>query len=486
MTEINDQRIARQIREKLDVTNVNEVFNCMTRVRVNLKAPSQVDPVDFQRIEGVLGSLLDGNQLQVIVGPGKAEKVASELGNLLNKETFQVNENLDPDLTASVDDIEIRTQTNKAAVKSQQKQSGFRNALNVIANIFVPLIPAFVGAGIIGGIASIFQNLITAESISAETWGSMVTVLNIIKNGLFGYLNIYIGINAAKSFGATQSLGGVVGGIVYLTGMNPDNPLINVFTGQPLAPGQGGVIGVVLAVYLLSIIERQLKKIVPDSLDIIVTPTLSLLIVGLITIYLIMPVAGFVSNGLVGAINWVLEVGGPFAGFVLGATFLPLVMFGLHQILTPVHIEMIASQGKTTLLPILAMAGAGQVGAALALWLKTDNKRLKEIIKGSLPVGILGIGEPLIYAVTLPLGRPFLTACLGGGVGGAIVAGIGGVGATAIGPSGIALIPLIADGQWLQYVIGLIGAYIGGFIFTYLFGYPAEDKVNETFAVNVE
>ncbi|APZ49487.1 hypothetical protein BW721_07255 [Jeotgalibaca sp. PTS2502] len=142
---------------------------------------------------------------------------------------------------------------------------------------------------------------------------------------------------------------------------------------------------------------------------------------GLLTIFIIMPVAGVISSSLVGSITWILNVGGAFAGFVLGALFLPMVMFGLHQILTPIHIEMIASSGKTLLLPILAMAGAGQVGAAIALWIRCrKNKQLTNMIKGSLPVGILGIGEPLIYAVSLPLGRPFITACIGGGIGGAM------------------------------------------------------------------
>ncbi|AEA01396.1 phosphotransferase system, EIIC [Aerococcus sp. Group 1] len=296
-----------------------------------------------------------------------------------------------------------------------------------------------------------------------------------------------MGINAAKVFGATEGLGGIVAGIIYLTGMTPENPLKNIFTGQTLAPGQGGIIGVLLAVFLLSIVEKQLRKFVPDSLDIIVTPTLSLLTVGLMTIFLIMPIAGWVSAGLVGVVNWVLNVGGAFSGFILGAIFLPLVMFGLHQILTPIHIEMINAPGSTQLLPVLAMAGAGQVGAALALWLKCRrNGRLVNIIKGSLPVGILGIGEPLIYAVTLPLGRPFITACIGDGIGGAVVGRIGSVGATAIGPSGVALIPLIADGKWMAYALGLLAAYAGGFVATYFFGVPKEAQNADSFSKNAK
>lgn len=304
---------------------------------------------------------------------------------------------------------------------------------------------------------------------------SIFTILRIIQNGLFAYLNIYVGINAAKVFGATEGLGGIIGGVVLLNGMNPDAPLINIFTGQPLAGNQGGIIGVVFAVFILSIVEKNLRKVVPNAIDIIVTPTITLLVVALATIFIIMPVAGFISTNLIDAITWVLEVGGAFTGFILGATFLPLVMFGLHQVLTPIHIEMIASAGKTLLLPILAMAGAGQVGAALALWVKCrKNKKLTNMIKGSLPVGILGIGEPLIYAVTLPLGRPFITACIGGGVGGAVIGAIGNIGATAVGPSGVALIPLIPDGMWWGHVLGLLAAYVGGFLATYFFGVPKE------------
>ena len=132
---------------------------------------------------------------------------------------------------------------------------------------------------------------------------------------------------------------------------------------------------------------------------------------------------------------------------------------------------MIESQGATYLLPILAMAGAGQVGAAIAILVKCrKNKEITTIAKGSLPVGILGIGEPLIYALTLPMGRAFITACLGGGIGGAVIGAIGHIGSTAIGPSGVALIPLIYENRWLGYLLGLIAGYIGGFIITYFFG----------------
>ncbi|EEM80294.1 Permease IIC component [Bacillus thuringiensis serovar huazhongensis BGSC 4BD1] len=141
---------------------------------------------------------------------------------------------------------------------------------------------------------------------------------------------------------------------------------------------------------------------------------------------------------------------------------------------------MINSTGATQLLPILSMAGAGQVGASIALWVRCKkNKSLINMIKGALPVGVLGIGEPLIYGVTLPLGRPFITACIGGGIGGAVIGLLGQVGAIAIGPSGMDLVPLISNGAWWNYVIGLFAGYAAGFIITYFFGVPKEAMMKQ-------
>lgn len=442
--------------------NLIEVINCMTRVRVKVRDNSKVNYGDIKSREGVMG-LVEGDQIQVVLGPGKSEKVAKAMAEMSN---VKLSEELEKG-----SDLERRTKENKEAYKAKQKQSGFKKLTATIASIFVPLIPAFVGAGLIGGIASVLSNMATAGALTGDGVNNLIQILNVMKNGLYAYLNIFIGINAAKVFGANEGLGGVVGGMVYLTGMNPDMPISNIFLGTPLAAGQGGVIGVLISVFLLSKIENALHKIVPDSLDIILVPMLSLLAVGLLTMFIIMPFAGLISNGLIGFINGVINIGGAVSGFILGALFLPMVMLGLHQILTPIHVAMIEQQGATYLLPILAMAGAGQVGAALAILVKCrNNKQITNIAKGGLPVGFLGIGEPLIYALTLPMGKAFITACLGGGIGGAVIGAIGSIGSTAIGPSGLALIPLIYQNRWMGYLAGLIAGYIGGFVLTYFFG----------------
>ncbi|HCV6690153.1 TPA: PTS transporter subunit EIIC [Staphylococcus aureus] len=452
--------------------NIDSVMNCMTRVRIKVLDENKVDDQELRHIDGVMGVIHD-ERIQVVVGPGTVNKVANHMAELSGVKLgdpipHHHNDSEKMDYKSYAAD---KAKANKEAHKAKQKNGKLNKVLKSIANIFIPLIPAFIGAGLIGGIAAVLSNLMVAGYISGAWITQLITVFNVIKDGMLAYLAIFTGINAAKEFGATPGLGSVIGGTTLLTGIAGKNILMNVFTGEPLQPGQGGIIGVIFAVWILSIVEKRLHKIVPNAIDIIVTPTIALLIVGLLTIFIFMPLAGFVSDSLVSVVNGIISIGGVFSGFIIGASFLPLVMLGLHHIFTPIHIEMINQSGATYLLPIAAMAGAGQVGAALALWVRCKrNTTLRNTLKGALPVGFLGIGEPLIYGVTLPLGRPFLTACIGGGIGGAVIGGIGHIGAKAIGPSGVSLLPLISDNMYLGYIAGLLAAYAGGFVCTYLFG----------------
>lgn len=269
-------------------------------------------------------------------------------------------------------------------------------------------------------------------------------------------------------------LGGIAGLLINAPVLD-DISSLNLFgLNLQVSTGLGGLLGVIVAAYLFAQIEKFVRKRVADSLDLVLTPLITLLAGSIATIVIIQPIAGLLMDGITWfLVDVMLEAGGILGGYVLAATFLPLVTVGMHQGLIPVHLELIDQFGSTTLLPILAMAGGGQVGAAFAIYLKAKDKRLRNTIASSLPVGILGIGEPLIYGVSLPLGRPFITACLGAGFGGAFLS-LSSVGAITVGPSGLVLIPLIADNKYLLYFIGLLISYVGGFILTYLFGYKEE------------
>ncbi|RCX18990.1 PTS system IIA component (Glc family) /PTS system IIB component (Glc family) /PTS system IIC component (Glc family) [Fontibacillus phaseoli] len=483
MTMAKEKELALEILDTIGgIQNVELVTHCMTRVRLTLRDEETANIEKLKKVPGVLGVIVEST-LQVIVGPGLVGKVAKEIAEISGVEMGEpIPMNAAPQGTAN-DLGDNKKEAARVAAENKEKykkrnDTPIKNFLKSISHIFIPLAPAFVAAGLLAGITAVISNFITAGYLAGDGWLQFNLILNVIKNGVFSYMAIFVGINSAREFGASPSLGGLIGGATLLTGMKPELPIMNLFTGEPLIAGQGGIIGVVLAVWILSIIEKKLHKIMPDSIDLIVTSLLSVLVTGLLTIFLIMPFAGFVASNLLIAVNWILSVGGALAGFVLGGIWLVMVMLGLHHIMTPIHIELINQTGVTVLLPILAMAGAGQVGAALALWVRCyKNKPLTNIIKGALPVGVMGIGEPLIYGVTLPLGKPFVTACLGAAFGGAVIGYFGNVGAIAIGATGLEMLLLIADGKWWIYLLGLLTAYFFGFLCTYLFGVPKEARL---------
>lgn len=240
-----------------------------------------------------------------------------------------------------------------------------------------------------------------------------------------------------------------------------------------LTTGKGGIIGVIFGVWILSKIEKGIRKRVPDVLDLVVTPFVSMLITSIIFVFIIMPVAGFISDGLVSVLSVIINSTSPvvriISGYILSAVFLPMVLLGLHHGLIPIYAVQLEQMGGVSLFPVLAMAGAGQVGAALAIYFtakKHGNNRLVKIINGALPAGFLGVGEPLIYGVTLPMFKPFITAGLGAGFGGAF-AMLMNVTSSAWGPSGLVAIPLMqGTDKMLYYFIGLVIAYVAGFIIT--------------------
>lgn len=452
--------------------NITLITNCMTRVRLEVKDMDLVNTEKIKGLKGVFGVYVDA-QVQVVVGPGTAKKVADEalaIWGGASRQTSQPTETYQADKEKAK---EIAAK-NKQAIKSKQKVSKVQLALKTISNVFIPLSAALIASGLLAGLQSLLVTLVDSGTIAdSVTIQQFINLLRVMKNGVLSYLVIHVGVNAAREFKTDLGLGGALGATVLLSGMTAEAPLVNLFTGEALKSGQGGVIGVVAAVWILSKIHKKVSQIMPSALDLVLTGFISFTLSGLITIFVIMSVAGLVSDAILVGVTQLLEIGGVVAGFILAGIWLPMVMLGVHHFMTPIHIELINQTGMTTLLPILAQAGAGQVGAAFAIWLKCrKNKPLTAIVKGGLPSGILGIGEPLIYGVTLPLGKPFITACLGAGVGGAFVAAFNGVGATSQALSGVLMLTVIADQKWYIYGAGLLVSYLFGFIFTYLFGVP--------------
>lgn len=460
---MTNQELSKKILELVGgKENVISAVNCMTRLRITIKDKSIVKIEELKKVEGVLG-VVEDITLQVVLGPGKAKKVC----DLFTQDAGVAN-------TTSTDWKE-----NKATIKAGQKQSKVKMALRTIADIFIPMLPAIIAAGLFNGFASLIGQLAPAQVASKEGFIFILqTVFSLIGGGFLSYFAIYTGINSAKKFGATPALGGMIGAMSIMTQINTISAALGLFNADVplnsiLTTGKGGIIGVIFGVWILSKVENAVRKHVPDVLDLIVTPFVSLLVVTILFVLIIMPVTGYLSDWLVSGLSLLINSSNPvvsvISGYVLAAVFLPMVLLGLHHGLIPIYAIQLQQMGGVSLFPVLAMAGAGQVGAAIAIYIKAKrcgNDRLKKVIAGALPAGFLGVGEPLIYGVTLPMGKPFITAGLGAGFGGAFVM-LMKVVATAWGPSGLVAIPLMKTASMmLYYLIGLVIAYIAGFIIT--------------------
>ncbi|GGV90481.1 permease [Streptomyces gelaticus] len=459
--------------------NVSSIAHCMTRLRLGLHDRSLVDDEALKAVPAVMG-VVEDDTYQIVLGPGTVARVTPEFEQLVEEGRTAApapdpaatpdSDSASASASASADELAAQGAAMKAARKAKNA-TPFKLFLRRVANIFVPLIPALIGCGIIAGLNGLLVNL---------GWLTSVTpALAAMASGFMALIAVFVGHNTAKEFGGTPILGGAVAAIIVFPGVAN----IEAF-GQKLSPGQGGVLGALGAAVLAVYVEKWCRRWVPEALDVLVTPTLTVLISGLVTIFGLMYVAGEVSTAIGTFADWLLSNGGAGAGFVLGGLFLPLVMLGLHQALIPIHTTLIEQQGYTVLLPILAMAGAGQVGAAAAVYFRLPrNGSIRRTIKSALPAGLLGVGEPLIYGVSLPLGRPFITACVGGAFGGGFIGlfnQLGDkVGSTAIGPSGWALFPLLDGNHGLGstaaiYAGGLLVGYLAGFLATYFFGFSKD------------
>lgn len=455
--------------------NIIHAENCMTRLRVNIKDPAKADAAAIKNTPGVLGVVADeADYIQVVLGPGKVRDIM-----MICTEELGVKEI--PAQEGSAQGVSEDWEKNKQAVKSKQKNTKLVNKVRVLADIFTPMIPAFIASGICNGLGKIVKIMMDAGILpQAAAILVIYNLLVLIGNAFLSYMAIFTGVRAAKQFGVNEMLGGMIGAASLNAVVNTIAQTIgwyneDVVNNSVLATGAGGIIGVVLGVWMLAKIERWVHRHMPEVLDVAFTPLVAMLVAMPLFVLIVMPATGYLSNGISAFLNLFINSTNPvvsiIAGYVLAATFLPLVLLGLHRGLVPIYAIQIESLGGTTLFPAVAMAGAGQVGAAIALYIKAKrvgNKRLNSVIEGALPAGVLGIGEPLIYGVTLPMMKPFVTAGLGAGFGGAWCM-LMHVMSSAYSPSGLLGVTIMLPECMLFYLIGLVIACIGGAVLTYFF-----------------
>ncbi|MCR5402957.1 MAG: PTS transporter subunit EIIC [Butyrivibrio sp.] len=452
--------------------NIEGAAACMTRLRISVRDISRADLESLKKIEGVLG-VVESETVQIVFGPGTVNRVY---------EGFLLAAGLDKSSPEA--DVNTVARENRDAQKKKFDKP-VQNFLKRIANIFVPLMPGIIAAGLINGLTNVI-NVSTGGALSG-IW--LYESIRTVGWALYAYLAIFVGCNASREFGGSPVLGGIAGAICISNSAMPllatynGSQIILPMTGEPYNPGNGGLLAALLAGVFFAWIEKKLRRIMPGIIDTVITPLIVLVAGSLAIVLAIQPTGAVLTRAIYSVMDFVYGRLGVAGGYILAAGFLPLVSVGLHQALIPIHAMLNDPQGPTAginyLLPILMMAGGGQVGAGLALYLKTHNVKLKRYIRDSIPVGILGIGEPLMYAVTLPLGRPFITACLGAGFGG-MMASFLHVGTVSMGVSGLFGLLIVEPGYQLQYVISMLLAYSGGFVITWLFGVD-EKRINEVY-----
>ena len=459
---MNQEELAQKIYAVIGpADNIKKAYNCMTRLRVLLVRQDAEMVAALKKIDGVMGIYENGEELQVILGPGRASAVATGVNALCKK-----GDGVQP---AAMPAEDVRGKAKIGDGKELHAAIRKKNATPVkllfkrIAGIFLPLIPGFIACGLITGALNILLKLDPSMADMAS-----IKLLSVMGNAIFFGMNLFVGVNASREFGGSPVIGGVMAAILT-------HPALSqvILWDSPLTPGRGGIIAVLLVAALAAWIEKKLHRIIPEMFDLFLTPLFVVLISGTVAIVVLQPVGGVISEAIGAAATASIEQGGAFTGFILGGMWLPMVMLGLHQAMTPIHAELFLRYGMNILLPVLAMAGAGQVGAAIAVYFKTKNAFLKKTVASALPVGIMGIGEPLIYGVTLPLGRPFIGACIGGAFGGAVQAAAA-VGVSTMGISGL---PLAAVSNNIPvYLLGVLVAYATGFAATWIIGFEDPEE----------
>ena len=444
--------------------NIASAAHCATRLRLVIADNKKVNKEAIENVDGVKGVFEASGQLQIILGTGTVNKVFAEFIDIAG-------------ITAS-----SKAEAKEAAT---QKQNWFMRAIKLLGDIFVPIIPAIVASGFLMGIMNSLDFMNSNGFLHINTHSSIYVFANLFSNIAYTFLQILIAFSAAKAFGANQYLGAVIGMIMihpslqnaYTVATEGVQQTQSVFFGLfkiDMVGYQGHVIPVIIAVWILAVIEKKLHKIVPEVLDLFVTPLVSVFVTGYLTLSIVGPIFVWAENAILGAIQWMLTLPLGIGSLIMGSLYAPTVVTGIHQMYTAIDIGQIAKYGVTYWLPLASAANVAQGAAALAVGVKSKDKKIKSLALPSSLSAFMGITEPAIFGVNLRFFKPFIAGCIGGGCG-ALYASLVHLGAKGTGVTGIFGI-LLCLNQPLQYLIEMVIAVGVAFAISFLIYKDAEPK----------
>ena len=441
--------------------NITGAMHCATRLCLNLIDESKVDEEALTDIDVVKGTFLAKGQYQIILGPGLVNLVCDEVTSILG----------------------IKNENVHQPQKEEEKGNLLQRAVQLLSDIFVPIIPAIVAGGLLMGI----NNILTANGLffkgmslieAYPQWADLATMINLFSNAAFTFLPVLIGFSATKKFGGNPYLGAALGMIMvhpellnaYSYGKaGVDVPVWNIFGLSIEAVGYQGTVLPVLGVsWILANIEKRLHKVTPIWLDNLTTPLFSTIITGFITFIIVGPVLREAGILLSDGISWMYNSLGLFGGAIFGLFYAPICLTGMHHSFIAVETQLlaaVATTGGSFIFPTASMSNVAQGAAVIAILLLTKDKKLKSICSASGVSALLGITEPAMFGVTLKLKYPFIAAMIGSAVGSAYLAATKTL-AIALGAAGLPGFISIESSSWLNFAIGMILSATVSFVIT--------------------
>lgn len=465
---MDQQKLAKEILKLVGgENNIQDYTHCMTRLRFNLQDNGAADRAKLKELPGVMDVNINGGQFQVIIG-NDVSKVYGELSKIAKNNAGSAKENADQ-------------QGNNKGQKRGIKASIGKFFADILPGIFNPLVPAIAGAGMIKALLAI---IVMFNATAATT--DLYKILNIISDAVFYFLPMLLAFSSAKKFNVNPYLAVVIGGVLLhpnFAKFMADGITSMSFLGLPvkLVSYSSSVIPIIATVWIMSYVERFVRKIVPNVLKTILEPMLILLIVAPIALIVIGPVGIYAGNAIADGYMYFYEHFGVIAGTLLGATFSLMVITGLHYGLIPLVFQAIAQNGFDYIMPIMTVANIAQAGAVFAVFLRTKNSGMKSLSGASTISALMGISEPAIYGVNLKLKKPFIAGLIGSAAG-AFILSIFQVAAYALGKVGLPSLPLYIGHKFSLMILAVCVSFVVAAVVTYVLGFkdvteaPAEEN----------
>ena len=456
---MNNTEIAKSVIEAIGgKDNVSSVAHCATRLRIMVKDKEKIDTNRVENIEKVQGAFFNAGQFQIIFGTGTVNRIYDEVVSL--------------GLPTST--------TSEMKAEAAKQGNWFQRAVRTFGDVFVPIIPAIVATGLFMGLRGLL------EAFGVVLPSDFLIYSKILTDTAFIALPALVVWSTFKVFGGNQTIG-IVLGLMLISGSLPN--AWEVAQGGEIVPikffGLVDVVGLqgsVLPAFIIGVVganfEKWVRKYVPEVLDLLVTPFITLFVMSILGLFVLGPIFHQVEKVILSITTTVLYLPFGLGGLIIGGTHQLIVVSGVHHIFNLLEINLLSATGQNPFNAIITAAMTAQGAAAVAIGVKTKSQKLKALTFPAALSAFLGITEPVIFGVNLRFRKPFVLSLLAGALGGALSALLGLAGTS----NGITIIPgsmlYVGNGQLPQYLFMVAVSFALGFTFTYLFGY--DDSMLDT------